>query len=40
MLPKGKDWLWMAVGAIFVMFVLPAIMSVLGGRRQAAPAQA
>jgi hypothetical protein len=32
-MPKGKDWLWIVVGALFVMFVLPFISGKLASRK-------
>lgn len=32
-MPKGKDWLWIVVGALLVMFVLPLVSSKLASRK-------
>lgn len=34
-MPKGKDFLWIVVGALLVMFVLPAVQGVLASRKKA-----
>lgn len=34
-MPKGKDYLWIVVGAVLVMFVLPMVSSKLGSRSKA-----
>lgn len=34
-MPKGKDWLWIVVGALLVMFVLPMVSAKLGSRKTA-----
>lgn len=33
-MPKGKDFLWIVVGGLFVMFVLPAVQGVISSRKK------
>lgn len=34
-MPKGKDWLWIIVGVVFALFVLPAVQGVFASRKKA-----